>query len=82
MVSDIEGLGSETAVAMVFVQSVDNPPVLDLNGPSQPGRNHSTSYTEGSSPILVSAAPHSVNRAITMHGSKLYVVFCDAGVFQ
>ena len=79
MVSDIDGLGSETAVAMVFVQSVDNPPVLDLNGPSRPGRNHSTSYTEGSSPILVSDTLYTET---IVNGSKLYVVFCDAGVFQ
>lgn len=34
--------------------SVDNPPILDLNGPMVPGRNYSTVYLENSEPVFVS----------------------------
>lgn len=53
MVEDIEAELSEAAVATVLFTNVDNPPVLDLNGPLQPGRNHSTTFTEGSPAISV-----------------------------
>ena len=56
MVTDIEALGSEPAVVTVFVETVDNPPVLDLNGPSHAGRNHSILYNEGSPAIMVSVS--------------------------
>ena len=50
--NEVEPLTSDPKVATVLVESVDNPPVLDLNGPSQPGRNHNISFTENS-PIQV-----------------------------
>ena len=52
--SEINPAQSADAVATVFFTSVDNPPVLDLNGPTEPGRNDSTQYTEGSQSIAVS----------------------------
>ena len=45
---------SNEAMVTVFIQSVDNPPVLDLNGPGATGRNHTISYSEGALPIQVS----------------------------
>ena len=51
--NEIEPLLSKEAVATVFLRSVDNPPVLDLNGPDQPGRNYTTSYIEESPAIQV-----------------------------
>ena len=45
---------SEPAVVTVNFQSIDNPPVLDLNGPQQPGRDISVTYVEESDPIMVS----------------------------
>lgn len=56
--SEIDSQSSEVAVATVFFTSVDNPPVLDLNGPNQSGRNYSTQYTEESSAVQVSGSIH------------------------
>ena len=53
--SEIVPQTSEEAVATVFFMSIDNPPVVDLNGPSQHGRNYTTSYTEGAPAIQVVA---------------------------
>ena len=64
--NEIDPISSSEAMATVFVQSVDNPPLLDLNGPGLAGRNHSTSYTEGSSAILVSVFIHEKTTSIAV----------------
>ena len=46
---------SEPAVAVVHFSNVDSPPTLDLNGPTQPGRNYTGQYTEGSQFVSVGA---------------------------
>lgn len=43
-------------MATVNFASVDNPPVVDLNGPAQAGRNYTTQYSEGSQPVSVRMA--------------------------
>ena len=54
VVSDPEGGQSNIATATIVYNSVDNAPILDLNGPFQPGNDYVTSYTEGETPIPVS----------------------------
>ena len=44
---------SEPAVAFVTFNSTDDPPILDLNGPTLPEMNYSIQYIEGSSPVKV-----------------------------
>lgn len=44
---------SEAAVASIHFSNIDNPPTLDLNGPTQPGRNYTTQYLEGSHSVSV-----------------------------
>jgi Notch-like protein len=51
--NEIEPQSSAEAVATVLFRSIDNPPILDLNGPSQAGRNYTITYTEGSPAIRV-----------------------------
>lgn len=53
VVSDELGSQSNTAMATINFESVDNPPILDLNGPLQPGTNYMTSFTEEETPISV-----------------------------
>ena len=53
VVSDELGSQSNTAMATINFESVDNPPILDLNGPLQPGTNFMTLFTEGGMPIPV-----------------------------
>ena len=53
IVSDELASQSNTAMATINFESVDNPPILDLNGPLQPGTNFMTSFTEGGTPISV-----------------------------
>ena len=55
VVSDELGTQSNTATARIIYSSVDNPPILDLNGPLQPGNDYATTFTEGEPPIPVSA---------------------------
>lgn len=45
---------SNPAVVVVNFESIDNPPMLDLNGPQQPGRDNTVTYVEGSDPAMVS----------------------------
>lgn len=53
----IDELSSQSNVAMATVNfnTIDNPPVLDVNGPSSSGNdNLTTFYTEGGAPVGVS----------------------------
>ena len=50
---DAESSQSNVAVVVINFETIDNPPVLDLNGPQQPGRDHSETYVEGNNPIQV-----------------------------
>ena len=54
VVSDPMGAQSNPATATIIYRSVDNPPILDLNGLLQPGNNYVTTFTEGGTPIPVS----------------------------
>ena len=45
-------------MARINFESIDNPPILDLNGPLQPGTNFVTSFTEGGTPISVRKSVH------------------------
>ena len=54
IVTDQMGSQSNAAMARINFDSVDNPPILDLNGPLQPGTNYETSFTEGDAAISVS----------------------------
>lgn len=54
VVADQLSLFSQPATATINFNSIDNPPVLDLNGPTQPGNDRSVIYTEGDSPVEVS----------------------------
>jgi hypothetical protein len=51
---------SNTAMVTINFASVEFQPVLDLNGPQQPGRDFSVTYAEGSSPVMVrcKSMPH------------------------
>lgn len=55
VVSDELGTQSNTATARIIYSSVDNPPILDLNGPQQSGNDYATTFTEGEPSIPVSA---------------------------
>ena len=57
VVSDELGSQSNTAMATINFESVNNPPILDLNGPMQPGTNFMTSFIEGETPIPVRKSP-------------------------
>ena len=50
---DVGATSLEAAFALINFESVDNPPMLDLNGNSIAGVNFSTVFTEGSSMIPV-----------------------------
>lgn len=45
---------SEGAMATVNFASIDNPPVVDLNGPFVPGRDATVQFLEGADPVMVS----------------------------
>ena len=51
--SDDSGATSREAFAIINFESVDNPPMIDLNGRSTPGVNFSTVFLEGSDMIPV-----------------------------
>ena len=51
--TDEESGQSNTAMVTINFESIDNPPVLDLNGPQSPGRDNSVSYAEESDPVMV-----------------------------
>lgn len=53
MDADEDSGQSNTAMVIINFESIDNPPVLDLNGPQLPGRDYSVSYAEGSNPVMV-----------------------------
>ena len=53
VVSDEGGSQSNTATARINFESIDNPPVLDLNGPQQAGTSYLATFTEGGLPIPV-----------------------------
>lgn len=53
VVIDTIGDQSNLALATINFVNVDNPPVLDLNGPFEPGRNFTTEYLEGADAIKV-----------------------------
>lgn len=44
---------SNVAMATVNFNTIDNPPVLDTNGPASSGNDITTLYTEGNSPVPV-----------------------------
>lgn len=50
---DEEGGQSPPAMVVINFESIDNPPVLDLNGPQEAGRDYQTSYLEGNDSISV-----------------------------
>ncbi len=54
VVADQLGGQSNPATVTINFNTIDNPPVLDLNGPTSPGNNFTTSYTEGGVPVPVS----------------------------
>ena len=54
VVSDQLGGQSQPATATINFNTIDNPPVLDLNGPTSPGNDHTIMYTEGSPAVQVS----------------------------
>lgn len=54
VVTDQLSLPSLPATATINFNSIDNPPVLDLNGPAQPGNDFSVIYTEGDPSVRVS----------------------------
>ena len=45
---------SNPASVVINFESIDNPPILDLNGPQQPTRDNAVTFVEGSDPIMVS----------------------------
>ena len=51
--TDDFGLTSLEAIALINFESVDNPPMIDLNGNLIAGVNFTTVFTEGSSMIPV-----------------------------
>ena len=51
--ADEVGATSMQAFAVVNFESIDNPPMIDLNGNMIAGMNFSTVFTEGSSAIPV-----------------------------
>ena len=51
--TDSSGLTSEQTFVFINFESVDNPPVIDLNGNFIPGVNFSTVFSEGGSMIPV-----------------------------
>lgn len=53
-VIDLDGTQSNPATVTVLFTNIDNPPILDLNGPMVPGRNYSAVYLENSDPVSVS----------------------------
>lgn len=55
VVVDQLGGQSAPATATINFNTIDNPPVLDLNGPALAGNNYMTIYTEGDSPVQVSS---------------------------
>jgi len=52
-VADNLGAISQEAFAIINFKSVDNPPMVDLNGDLTPGVNHSTIFTEDGGMIPV-----------------------------
>ena len=52
-VLDEESVPSSPATVTINFRSIDNPPVVDLNGPQQSGRDYITTYTEGGAPVMV-----------------------------
>ena len=44
---DEEGGQSLPATVIINFESIDNPPVLDLNGPQEAGRDYTATYLEG-----------------------------------
>lgn len=52
-VLDEENEPSPPATVIINFVSIDNPPVLDLNGPQQSGRDYITTFTEGGEPVMV-----------------------------
>ena len=53
IVADELSIQSEPAIVTINFQSIDNPPVLDLNGPQRAGRDSSVTFQEESDPIMV-----------------------------
>ena len=51
--SDEDSTVSAPATVTINFDSIDNPPVLDLNGPQQPGSSYSTTFQEGDPFIMV-----------------------------
>ena len=54
IVNDLLATQSNPATITILFTNIDNPPILDLNGPMDPGTNHSTVYRENSEPVFVS----------------------------
>lgn len=53
MVYDDTEAASNEATATVNVVAVNDAPQIDLNGPNTPGRDYTTTFTEGSGPTLI-----------------------------
>lgn len=54
VVDDDEESGqSLPAIVMINFESIDNPPILDLNGAQEPGRDYFTTFLEESDSIMV-----------------------------
>ncbi len=53
VVTDEIGQASAPANVILNFNLLDNPPVLDLNGPGVPGNNYATSYSEEAAPVQV-----------------------------
>ena len=51
--SDANSTPSAPATVTINFESIDNPPVLDLNGPQQAGRNYSATFEEETDPVMV-----------------------------
>ncbi len=54
IVIDLLSQISEEAMATINFASIDNPPVVDLNGPFVPGRGSFVQFFEGTGPVMVS----------------------------
>ncbi len=52
-VIDLLSETSEVAMAIINFGNIDNPPVVDLNGPFVPGRDSFVQFLEGSDPVMV-----------------------------
>ena len=74
MDEDVDSTQSDPAVVMINFNHIDNPPVLDLNGPLG-GRDYTSVFTEGADPVMVSIYVHFKKRNCFMRRLCLVIVF-------